>query len=329
MTPSQFVSLLRKKKLLLPPISGYTDYPYRSILAHFSPPFMITEMAHARAVTERNTKTMEILTKVEGRHKHGVQLFGSDPVVMAEAATVVEELGFDYIDINMGCTVRKVASRGAGVSLMADEERASTIVSAITDAVALPVTCKLRLGVSRQKINVISFSKKMAEAGAVALTIHGRSGEKKFGTPLDIKMIKDVAETVSVPIVANGGIYTGTDAYTMVEKTGAAAVMPGRGLIGNPWLIPEILYTFSSARPTPPSLQEKKDVCLQHLDQLTDFYGERSGVLKMRSILPHYFSSCRFLKQLKTESHTVKNPLDISLLLDCIRETPQGIIYKK
>jgi tRNA-dihydrouridine synthase B len=327
MKSSLFVKTLKEKKLLLPPLSGYTDYPYRKILARFRPPFITTEMANARAIVSNNKRTLEILKIAEGAHRNGVQLVGSDSGYMKKAAMIVEDLGFDYIDINMGCTARKVVCRGEGVSLMKNETRACEIVTAVSEASSLPVTCKLRLGLTKQAQNVLSLSQKLGDAGAVALTIHGRTGEKKFGVPVDFAVIKEAAEQLSVPVVANGGIYTGLDAQQMIQATGASAVMPGRALIGNPWLISEIAATFSKDAYTVPTLDKKKDFCTEHLQLLIDFYGERSAVLKMRSILPHYFSSCLFLKTLKRDVQKASYPRDIFLLLNHLQDDGLHIVY--
>ncbi len=290
MKSSHFVKILREKQLLLPPLSGYTDYPFRVILADFNPPFIMTEMANARAIVQRNRRTMQILKIAEGKQYNGVQLI---------------------------------------VSLMKNEARACEIVTAVLDMVNLPVICKLRLGPSKQSMNVVALSEKLVDSGAVALTIHGRSGEKKFGLPVDLRVIHEAATVLTIPIIANGGIYTGNDAQQMIQTTGAAAVMPGRGLIGNPWIIPEILLTLSKTSFTPPILQTKKEVCRKHLDLLVDFYGERKAVLKMRSILPQYFSSCFFLKDLKLDVHQASNMSDIPRLLERLDDTKGYTIYDK
>jgi len=270
---------------------------------------------------------MQILKIAEGKQYNGVQLVGNIPEYMGRAAKIVEDLGFDYIDINMGCTARKVACRGEGISLMKNEARACEIVASVTDAVDVPVTCKLRLGPSKQSMNVVALSEKLVDSGAVALTIHGRSGEKKFGLPVDLRIMHEAASVLTIPIIANGGIYTGSDAQQMIQATGAAAVMPGRGLIGNPWIIPEILSTISNISFTPPTLQTKKEICRKHLDLLVDFYGERKAVLKMRSILPQYFSSCFFLKDLKLDVHQASNASDIPTLLERLDDAKGYTIY--
>lgn len=307
MSSSRFVQRLLKYKFILPPLSSYTDYPYRRILAKFSPPFIVTEMVSAQAAILKNPKTMQILKKVDGAHFNGVQLFGSDPKVMGEAASIVENMGFDYIDINMGCTIKKVVEKGAGISLMKNEENAYLVAASIVDSVDIPVTCKLRLGPTKQNTNVLSVSQKLVDAGVTAVVIHGRTGEKKFGLPIDFDLIKSVVESISIPVVANGGIFTGDDAQMMIKKTGAAAVMPGRSLIGNPWLVSELLSVFSKSSFARPSLKDKKKICLEHLQGLCDFYGENGGVIKMRKILPEYFSSRHNLKDLKLEIQHVSS----------------------
>lgn len=329
MNSSTFVNHLLKHKFILPPISGYTDHPYRIILAKFNPPFIITEMVSAQAIIHKNQRTLQILKKTQGPQYNGAQLFGSDPKIMGEAARIVEKMGFDYIDINMGCTTKKVVEKGAGISLMNHEENAYLITNSVVDAVNIPVTCKLRLGVTKQNINIVSISQKLMQAGATALIIHGRTGEKKFGLPVNFDFIKSVVDTISIPVVANGGIFTGFDAENMIKKTGASAVMPGRGLIGNPWLVSEVMSVFSGLPFSRPTLNDKKKICLEHLQHLCDFYGESNGILKMRKVLPEYFSSCHNLKKLKLEVQHTSSFLEIIALLDQIREIDNCIVYNK
>jgi len=327
MNSSTFVKRLLKDKFILPPISGYTDYPYRTILAKFNPPFIITEMVSVQAVIRKNPRTIQILKKAEGTHFNGVQLFGSDPKIMGEAANIVENMGFDYIDINMGCTIKKVANKGAGISLMKREENAYLVTKSVVDAVNIPVTCKLRLGATKQNINVISLTQKLKNAGTTAVIIHGRTGEKKFSVTIDFNLIKSVVDSISIPVIANGGIFTGRDAEMMIKKTGAAAVMPGRGLVGNPWLISELMSIFSNKPFSNPILKDKKKICLEHLQHLCDFYGTPNGVIKMRKILPEYFSNCYNLKNLKLKVQHVSSCSQILTLLENIYEIDDHIIY--
>ena len=316
MRRSEFVKRLRDRRLMLPPLSGYTDHPYRIVMAKFSPPFICTEMLSPQAIIRGNPKTMRMLKRTEGAHLNGVQLVGDDLAAMGEAARVVEALDFDYVDINMGCTVKSITRNGAGVSLMKSEEKAYDIATAVTAAVDIPVTCKIRLGAAGGSRNAVSLSRRLMDAGVTAITVHGRSGEKKFGLPVDFTGLKEVVDNLAILVVANGGVFTGRDALEMIQRTGAAAVMPGRGLIGNPWLITEILSTLSGASYSPPSLDEKKEVCLMHLRHLCDFYGERKGLIMMRRILPKYFSGCRYINALRKEDQRAASFGEVQALLD-------------
>jgi tRNA-dihydrouridine synthase B len=322
-----FLERIRGSKLLMPPLAGYTDPPYRAVMTRFNPPFIVTEMISASAIVRRGVKTLQMMKKVGDACLKGVQLVGEDPTVMSEAATVVEDLGFDYVDINMGCTIGKVARSGAGISLMKDECRAINIAAAVVEAVRIPVTCKIRLGGTRNCRNAVPLSLLLADSGVAAITVHGRSGEKKLGLPVDYDGIKEVVDQTSLPIIANGGIFTGNDAITMIQRTGASAVMPGRGIIGNPWLITEILAILSGARYSPPSLQEKKDVCLIHLDYLSEFYGEKGGVLRMRKILPEYFSGIHRVKDLKQDVLRVTTAKEVVTLIDRVQEGSTHLFY--
>ena len=327
MKKSEFTKILCEKKLLLPPLSGYTDYPYRQILAGFSPPFITTEMVNARAVVEGNKKTHQMLKKEEGSHFKGAQLVGKDPDVMAKAAVIIERLGFDYVDINMGCTVKKVISKGQGVALMKDETIACDIVETVSNTVDIPIIVKMRTGFSEKSINVLLLSQKLEDSGAVSITIHGRTGEKKFGTKLDRSLIRHVSQSVSIPVVANGGV-TGVNAKDVLSETGAAAVMPGRAIIGNPWVIGEILCSFSDRSYNAPLLDEKKKIVFEHVTNLCNYYGEKSGVLKVRRILPRYFLSCSHLNCLKSDVKEINTVSDVKLLLERIRNVDGRFIYE-
>jgi tRNA-dihydrouridine synthase B len=326
MNKTDFVTILSKRQLLLPPLSGFTDYPYRTILSRFSPPFIITEMVNAKAVIMKNRKTMEMLKIVEGEHKNGVQLLGNDPFEMAQAAEKVHSMGFDYIDINMGCTVKKVISKGQGVALMKNEQLACDIVESVSNSVDIPVTVKMRLGYCDQTRNVISLSKKLEGSGAVALTIHGRTGEKKFGPNLEYETISQVARSLSIPVVANGGI-TPMNALTVLKKTDAIAVMPGRSIIGNPWVITEIRCLFEQIPYLGPTLEQKKKMVLDHGSLLCDFYGERSGIVRFRKILPRYFETCQNLRGLKHDVTSINILSEVETLIGRIHETAGIILY--
>jgi tRNA-dihydrouridine synthase B len=320
MNSSRFIKRLRAIQFMLPPLTGYTDYPYRIILAAFNPPFLTTEMINARALIHKNPRTLQMIQRVSQPIIQGVQLLGKEPTSMAQAAKIIEELGFDYIDINMGCTIKKVTSRGEGVALMNDEQAACATVTAVSHAVDLPVTVKLRIGSSKKSINVSTLSQKLVDAGAIALTVHGRTGEKKFTAHVDLSTIKEVVRCVSAPIIANGGIFNGHDAQHMLHYTGAAAVMPGRGLIGNPWLVSELTYALSGKTFSSPTIEEKKKICLNHTEALCNHYGERTGIIHMRKILPKYFPQLLYLKNLKHDVNAISTIGDTRMILNRIIE---------
>jgi tRNA-dihydrouridine synthase B len=324
MNAYDFARRIREEKLLLPPLADYTDYPYRRVMAGFKPPFIITEMISASAVIHGGEKTRRMLAKTES-FCEGVQLVGADPDIMAEAARIVAGLGFDYVDINMGCTIKKVTRQGAGISLMGDKERAQLVASAVVESVDIPVTCKMRLGVSSGSLNAVTLSRQFEEAGIAAITIHGRSGEKKWGIPVDFNGIREVVEAISIPVVANGGVFTGADARAMIEKTGAAGVMPGRGLIGNPWIVTELVAALSGDDYTQPTLVERKRISLLHMNYLCEYYGDKSAAVRMRRILPEYFSGCKNLRTLRQDIHNTSTPNQVALLLDRIKNIgPHG-----
>ena len=329
MDSSEFVKKLAKHKFILPPLSGYTDYPFRKILAKSDSPFIITEMVSAQAVIHENKKTMQILKIAEGKYCKGVQLFGSDPEIMGKAASIVQGLGFDYIDINMGCTIKKVVNKGAGICLMKNEELASLIAGAVVDSVDIPVTCKIRLGLTKTKMNGLDLSKKLSDVGVAAIAVHGRTGEKKFAMKVDYGQIKEIVDNVPIPIIANGSVFNADDAKKMMEKTNAAAVMPGRGIIGNPWIVNELESAFSNTKNNIADLKDRKEICQQHLDHLTKFYGLRSGVLKMRRILPHYFPKCLNLRELKLDVHQASYVEEINEMISKIKEVDNCISYDK
>ena len=325
---SVFVDRLKESRLLLPPLANYTDYPYRQILAEFDPPFMCTEMISPEALVRENQRTMEMVKMVEGNHMNGVQLVGSDVESMRNGAIMVETMGYDYIDINMGCTVKTVTRTGAGLALMSDEDRAVSVTSAVVDAVDIPVTCKMRMGLTLETKNAESLSRKLVNEGISAITIHGRTGEKKFGLAVDLDGIKKVVDSIDVPVIANGGINSGDEAVNLLDATRATAVMPGRGLIGNPWLVNGIRSSLNGSKSPSPGLDEKKEVVMRHLSYLYDFYGERTGVILMRRLLGKYFSGCRNAGQFKRDGQKTSTIKDVEALVERITDV-DGLKYSR
>ena len=325
---SGFIKRLKETKLLLPPLAGYTDYPYRRILSEFNPPILCTEMVNPEALVRESQRTMEMVKMVKGSHLNGVQLVGSEEESMQKGAAIVESMGYDYIDINMGCTVKTVTRTGAGLSLMMDVEKAVSMTSAVVDAVDIPVTCKMRMGPTEADKNAAVLSRKLVGIGVSAITVHGRTGEKKFGLEVDLQGVKELVDGIDVPVIANGGVYTGNDAAKLMDATGAAAVMPGRGLIGNPWIVKEIISSLRGSKTLGPALDERKEVTLRHLRYLCDFYGERTGAIMMRKLLGKYFSGCVNAGMLKRDVQRMMTVNDYEILVDRVRDE-DGMEYSR
>ena len=314
MDRARFVTTLEKTRCLLPPMTGYTDYPYRVILASFEPGFLMTEMVHSSAVVRHNPRTMMMIKKVDGPQMNGVQLLGRNPIEMAQASQQLVAQGFEYIDINMGCTSKKVTRRGEGVALMRDEDRAVSLVSKIVGAVDVPVTVKLRLGPSPSMMNYLSLCRRLQDAGVAAVTLHSRTGDHKFSSKLNPACIQETVAALDIPVIANGGIASGAVAAKVLEQTGCAGVMPGRYLIGNPWLVREIQSTVRGVPFSPPSFEERRAVCQRHLELLTEIYGVYGASVKMRSIFSHYFPSVSNRAAFHREVHLMNFPNFVRVL---------------
>ena len=228
----------------------------------------------------------------------------------------------------MGCAVKAITQNGAGVSLMGDLEKAGAVVSRVVEAVSIPVTCKIRLGESRREQNAAELSRILEDAGVSAITVHGRSGEKKFDELVNYRSIRKVVESVGVPVVGNGNVFTGADALTLIELTGVDAVMPGRGLIGNPWVVDEIKSALSGEVFVGPSLEERKAVCLRHLGYLVDFLGEKDGVVSMRRVLPRYFSGAVHASDLRKRMVEVNSVDDVNRVLKELTMNGDQIYFK-
>jgi tRNA-dihydrouridine synthase B len=324
---SDFQQKIRSYQYMLPPLSGYTDFPFRKLLASFSPCCIITEMVNARAVLEKNQKTEKILQMESGNHLKGSQLVGNSPDEMADAAKVLELKGFDFIDINMGCTVKKVIKKGQGVALMKNEQLAQSIVHQVVDAVKIPVSVKLRTGFSDATKNIVSLAKKLEKAGASALIIHGRPGDRKFGSFIDYNCIARAKRMISIPVIANGGI-TGENAKKILQKTHADAVMPGRSLIGNPWIVLELHQYLHNQYYQPPILKERKTVSLKHVKYQCQFYGEKQGIIRSRKSIPKYFSAMMNNTQFKSDILKISTYDQMKNLIENIYESHGMITYR-
>ena len=272
-------SLAIEPAVFLAPMAGITDSPFRSIARELGCPAVVTEMVSAEGIIRDQGGSMRLLFFGPGEHPVVAQIFGSRPESMAEAARRCQDLGFDAVDINMGCPVKKVIRSGSGAALMRDEENAVKVVSAVRRAVSLPVTAKLRSGWSPEEINAVELARRLADCGLDALTVHPRTRNQFYSGSADWEVIARVASAVKLPVVGNGDLRTPEDAQRMLEQTGCAGVMVGRAALGNPWL----LGSMAGKRSDPPDREEIHRVFCIHLEKMIDWTGSpRRAVMRMR-----------------------------------------------
>ncbi len=260
-------------RLILAPMAGITDAPFRFLAKRFGAGLVVSEMISAQAVVFRNTKTLKMARPWRSEHPVAIQLFGHDPDVMAKAAGEMEAMGADLIDINMGCPQRKIVRAGSGSALMNQPELAAKIVEYMQREVTVPVTVKIRLGWDESSINAVEFACLMARAGASMITVHGRTRSQMFAGRADWKAISLVKEAVDIPVVANGDVTDISSAAECIKISGADAVMIGRAALGRPWIFHEIIKG-STVGP-----EQKFNAILDHLTMLKEYYGPRTGTV--------------------------------------------------
>lgn len=275
--------------LALGPMAGVTDWAFRTVCAEQGANITVTEMVSSRALVYRDKKSAGLLRKNEGS-LCGAQIFGNDPAIMAEAAVLALEIsGCDFLDINMGCPMPKIANSGDGCGLMRTPELAGKIVSAVACAVHVPVTVKCRLGWDKGNINVLDFAKIMEDNGAAMLTVHGRTRSMLYSGTADWDMITKVKTRVSVPVIANGDIVGGESAVKCLRRTGADGVMIGRASFGDPWIFAETRAALAGEDiPERPPLAERIAVAVRQFELAQQDHGEHIACLEARKHFAWY-----------------------------------------
>jgi len=279
--------------VVLAPMAGVSDRHFRLLAKEMGCALVFTEMVSAKGLL-CGPRSLPIAMLTEEERPVGIQLFGGDPDVLAAGALIAAGLGPDLLDINMGCPVRKVAGRGEGCALMCDAEKAYRIVSAVTRAVRLPVTVKMRKGWDEVTVNAPEIALAVQEAGAAAVTVHGRTGVQGYSGVADWGAIAKVKEALAIPVIGSGDIFQPQDAARMLAETCCDAVMIGRGALGNPWLIRRTVHFLATGELLPePTAEERVKMALRHLSMLAEDRGEQAGVRVMRKHAAWYLKGMR------------------------------------
>ena len=306
-----------KNQVVLAPMAGICNSAFRRIAKEMGAGLIYAEMVSDKALLYKSKKTEDMLYMKDEERPISQQIFGSDKESFVEAAKIVcEKMHPDIIDINMGCPVPKVAvSAQAGAALLKNPDKVYEIVKSVVEAVSIPVTVKIRSGWDKNSINAIEIAKVCERAGASAICVHPRTRSQRYEGLSDWNIIKEVKESISIPVIGNGDIRNVDDAKRMIELTNCDAVMIGRGVLGNPWLIRDIVnYLEDGALPKVISKDEKIDMCIKHMNYLLSFKDEKTAVLEMRSHIAWYLKGLDRVNEVKREifkATTEKDVLEI------------------
>ena len=298
--------------LILGPMAGVTDWAFRTICAKMGANITVTEMVSSRALVYKDQKSAKLLRKNEGS-LCGAQIFGNDPAIMAEAAGLALDIsGCDFLDINMGCPMPKIANSGDGCGLMRTPELAEEIVRACVTAVDVPVTVKCRLGWDKGSINVLDFTKRMEQAGASMVTVHGRTRAMLYTGVADWDTIRKVKEQLSIPVIANGDIVDADSARRCLKWTGADGLMIGRATFGDPWIFAEVAAEMAGKEiPERPCLADRIAVAVEQFQMAEQDHGEKVACLEARKHFAWYLRGVRNASYYKREITSLTTMEDI------------------
>lgn len=325
---------LLRHGLVLAPMAGFTDYSFRRICKSLGAEYTVSEMVSAKAlcyeqISKKNalsaSKTAPLAAVRGEENPMAIQLFGSEPEFVAEAAAMIESREYKHcvseaspvaIDINMGCPMHKIVSNGEGSALMKDPRLAARIVSATVKALKhTPVTVKIRAGWDNESKNAAEMAKMLEDAGASLIAVHARTREQMYNPGIDINIITAVKQAVSIPVIGNGDIYSAADAANMVSVTGCDGIMIGRGALGNPWIFSEIATTLNGTEYTQPSFSERISTCLQHVKLIRDDKGEHTAAAEIKKHAALYVKGVRNAASVRDSIMKTRTTAEIETIL--------------
>lgn len=302
---------------VLAPMAGVTDLPFRKLCKEQGAGLICMEMISAKAVSYHNKNTEALMETDPAEHPVSMQLFGSDPELMAGVAADIQDRPFDILDINMGCPVPKVVNNGEGSALLKDPVLIGKIVRAVSHAVEKPVTVKLRIGFEGYPVDAVEIAKIAEDNGAAAIAVHGRTRQQYYSGKADWDAIRRVKEAVSIPVIGNGDVHSPLKAEAMIKETGCDAVMIGRAVRGNPWIFRELAHYFRTGEILPgPEPWEIREMILRHARMQIELKGEYTGIREMRKHVAWYTSGMRHSAALRRESNLIGSYEELEMLLD-------------
>ncbi|MEG0570670.1 MAG: tRNA dihydrouridine synthase DusB [Oscillospiraceae bacterium] len=305
-----------KKTAALAPMASVADYAYRYMCKKYKACYVTGEMASSKGLCYSDKKTAKLLTVTAAEQPMAVQLFGDDPDFMGKATLIAQQFSPQIIDVNMGCPVPKVAGNGSGSALMKNPELACKIITNMTKMTSIPITVKIRKGWDESSVNAVEFAKMLEQAGASAITVHGRTKTQMYRPPVDIDIIAKVKKAVSIPVIGNGDITCPQDAKEMYDKTGCDLVMLGRGSYGHPWIFEEIEYYLQTGNLlAPKTLDERLAIMTEHIKLLCDCEGESSGMRQARKLVAWYLKGVCGASSLRRESGNICTFEDLNSLI--------------
>lgn len=291
----------------LAPMAGVTDRAFRELCVSFGSAYVVGEMVSAKGISFNSERSKELMLLSDEERPAAVQLFGGEPQTVAAAAVTAMEYKPDIIDINMGCPAPKISGNGAGSALMKNPDLCGEIVEAVRRAVDIPVTVKIRKGWDDKSVNAVEVARICEQAGASAITVHGRTREQFYSGKADLGIIAEVKKAVNIPVIGNGDITDANTAAQMLEKTNCDMIMIGRGALGNPWIFREINAWLNDLRPMfPPSPSEKVTVILRHIKAMCDYKGEEIAMREARKHVGWYMKGFKNAAELRREAGYLK-----------------------